>query len=36
MHGVELGAVATMRDLVRLALAMPETTNEVSHDGRPA
>jgi hypothetical protein len=27
--------VATMRDLDRLALAMPEATKEVSEDGRP-
>jgi hypothetical protein len=29
-------AVATMRDLDKLALAMPETTRETSEDGRPA
>lgn len=28
--------MATMRDLDRLALAMPETTKEVSEDGRPS
>jgi hypothetical protein len=28
--------VATLRDLDRLALALPETTNEVSDDGRPS
>ena len=28
--------VATMRDLDRLALAMPQTTKTVSDDGRPA
>jgi hypothetical protein len=28
--------VATMRDLDRLALAMPEATKEVSDDGRPS
>jgi hypothetical protein len=28
--------VATLRDLDKLALALPETTKEVSDDGRPA
>jgi hypothetical protein len=28
--------VATLRDLDRLALALPETTKEVSNDGRPS
>jgi hypothetical protein len=28
--------MATMRDLDRLALALPETTKEVSEDGRPS
>ena len=28
--------MATMRDLDELALAMPETTKEVSEDGRPS
>jgi hypothetical protein len=28
--------VATMRDLDRLALAMPEVTKEISDDGRPS
>jgi hypothetical protein len=28
--------MATLRDLDRLALALPETTKEVSDDGRPA
>src|SRR5438552_2848059 len=28
--------MATMRDLDKLALAMPETTKEISDDGRPA
>ena len=28
--------MATMRDLDKLALAMPQTTKEVSDDGRPA
>jgi hypothetical protein len=31
-----LAAVATMTDLDELALAMPETTKEISEDGRPA
>jgi hypothetical protein len=30
-----LGGMATMADLDELALAMPETTKEVSEDGRP-
>src|SRR5207247_7180109 len=29
-------AVATMKDLDRFALAMPQTTKEVSDDGRPS
>src|SRR6185312_5351135 len=28
--------MATMRDLDRLALALPETTKEISEDGRPS
>ena len=31
-----MAAVTTMRDLDELALAMPQTTKEVSADGRPA
>ena len=32
----KVSAVATMADLDKLALAMPQTTKEVSEDGRPS
>jgi len=32
----QIGAMATMADLDKFALAMPQTTKEVSEDGRPA
>ena len=31
-----MGAMATMADLDRFAMAMPQTTKEVADDGRPA
>src|SRR5919201_6410263 len=35
-HGGRVPAMATMADLDELALALPQTTKEVSDDGRPA